>query len=72
MLQPALLHVRERIAGRVIAHAVALLSVDISEKFLTIANPLSGIQVKTFEQMEGYWLGEAVFVTDFSPEVSKP
>ena len=60
--QPALLHVREKFRGKFITHAVALLSVDTEKQFLTIGNPLSGIQVKTFKQMEGYWLGEAVFV----------
>ncbi len=60
--RPALLHVRLRMPGRVISHAVALLSVDSQQKVLTIADPLSGIQKMKFAQLKGYWLGEAVFV----------
>lgn len=57
--QPAILHVNH--LG--IAHAIALLQINRDRRSLTVADPLSGEQTKTFEQMAGYWLGEAVFVT---------
>jgi predicted double-glycine peptidase len=61
--QPALLHVDEPVAGTTIRHAVALLAVDPAARTVTIGNPLHGVQRKTFEELRGYWIGEAVFVT---------
>lgn len=61
--QLAILHVMEPVGGAQIQHAIALLAVDAEKKILSVANPLYGKQIKQFEEMEGYWLSEAVFVT---------
>jgi predicted double-glycine peptidase len=62
--RPAILHVREKITtNTIIVHAVALLSVNNAKKVLKIANPLYGIQYKSYEQMKDYWYGEAVFIS---------
>jgi hypothetical protein len=58
----ALLHVRENYQGQYINHAVALLKTDTKKQIVIIANPLYGLQTKTFKEMENYWLGEAIFV----------
>ncbi len=60
--QPAVLHVMEATSGTRIAHAIALFEVNLKQRTLTVGNPLVGRQVKTFEQMTDYWLGEAIFV----------
>jgi hypothetical protein len=60
--QPAVLHVMEATSGTRIAHAIALFAVNLKQRTLTVGNPLFGRQVKTFEQMADYWLGEAIFV----------
>lgn len=60
--QLAILHVIERVEGPRIQHAIALLDVDAVAETLTVANPLYGIQVKSFADMDDYWLREAVFV----------
>ncbi len=60
--QTALLHVREKTGKRRFAHAVALLKINPEERIVFMANPLYGIQGKTFEEMKEYWFGEAVFV----------
>ncbi len=60
--RPALLHVRLKISGTVISHAVALLSVNSQQQVLIIADPLSGLQKIKFDRLKGYWLGEAIFV----------
>ncbi|MGK7922049.1 MAG: cysteine peptidase family C39 domain-containing protein [Trichodesmium sp.] len=57
---PALLHVKEPVNGGYIPHAVVLLQVDEMSQTVTIGNPLYGQQVKTFDQMQEYWTGEAV------------
>ncbi len=62
--QPAILHVKENISSRRIPHAVALLSVESEKKIFEIANPLYGKQLKSIEDMEGYWYGEAIFVSN--------
>jgi len=61
--QLAVLHVMEATSGTRIAHAIALFAVNSKQRTLTVGNPLFGRQVKTFEQMADYWLGEAIFVT---------
>jgi Peptidase C39 family len=59
----AVLHVMEPVAGQRIQHAIALFEIDLAQGNLTVANPLYGKQIKTFEEMKDYWLGEAIFVT---------
>ncbi len=61
--QMAVLHVMEPVAGQRIQHAIALFEIDLAQGNLTVANPLYGKQIKTFEEMKDYWLGEAIFVT---------
>jgi Peptidase C39 family len=60
--QPALLHVKEKYRGQLNSHAVALLEINTPQQLITIANPLYGKQVKTFQEMNEYWFGEAIFV----------
>ncbi len=63
--RPALLHVKEKNKnnkGVRFSHAVALLSIDLEKELLVIANPLYGIQIKTFRDMKEYWFGEAILV----------
>jgi hypothetical protein len=61
--QFAVLHVMEPVEGTRIAHAIALLGIDPDKQTLTVGNPLYGQQVKSFAEMNDYWLKEAVFVT---------
>jgi hypothetical protein len=61
--KPGLLHVKVKYNNKEIAHTVALLSVNPKTQTLTIANPLSGIEVKRFDELKGYWMNEAVFVS---------
>jgi hypothetical protein len=56
----ALLHVDEPVAGVTGRHAVALLEVNADSGTFTIGNPLRGLQVLRVEDLEGYWIGEAV------------
>lgn len=60
----ALLHVKEENPenGNKFSHAVAMLFINPVEKLVVIGNPLYGVQVKTFAEMENYWLGEAILV----------
>ena len=60
----ALLHVKEENPenGNKFSHAVAVLFIDPEEKLVVIGNPLYGVQVKTFAEMENYWLGEAILL----------
>ncbi len=60
--RPAVLHVKENYNNQIVSHAVAFLQLDKSRKIIVLANPLYGLQVKTFEQMEEYWNGEAIFI----------
>ena len=60
--RPAILHVRLKSAGRIISHAVALLSIDPAKQVLIIADPLSGIKEMKFDRLKGYWFGEVIFV----------
>jgi hypothetical protein len=60
----ALLHVDEpQPGGRTIRHAVALLEIHPNARMMTLGNPLYGRQMKSFDDLDGYWLGEAVFAT---------
>lgn len=61
--RPAILHVRVKLkySGRIVAHAVALLSIDREDLALIVADPLSGIKKIPFNKLKGYWFGEAVF-----------
>ena len=62
---PALLHVKEkRKNGKGIrfSHAVALLSINPQQGLILIANPLYGLQIKTFEEFGQYWFGEAILI----------
>lgn len=61
--QLAILHVMEPVGATRIGHAIALLSVDPNARTLRVANPLSGPVDLSFEDLEGYWLNEAVFAT---------
>jgi predicted double-glycine peptidase len=61
--QPALLHVMEPVGSTTIAHAIALFSIDSAQGSVTLANPLSGKQVRPITDLKDYWIGEAVFVT---------
>ncbi len=63
----ALLHVDEPAGGTTIRHAIALLHVDPVAETVVVGNPLHGRQIKRFDEMEGYWLGEAVLV-DRTPQ----
>ena len=58
----AILHVNEPIRGKKMNHAIALLGINPNEQTVTVGNPIYGIQIKTFEEMEDYWTGDAVFV----------
>lgn len=62
--QPALLHVKEKQAEQEFrfSHAVALLKIEPERKILIIGNPLYGLEIKKFSQMQDYWFGEAIFV----------
>lgn len=59
----ALLHVDEPVGATTIRHAVALLGIDSARRTVTLGNPLHGRQLKGFDELKGFWLGEAVFVT---------
>ncbi len=60
----ALLHVKERSPNKGVrfSHAVALLARDSKTKQFLIGNPYYGLQIKTPEDMEDYWFGEAIMV----------
>jgi len=63
--KPALLHVKEKPKsgkGVRFSHAVALLSIDVQKGLILIGNPLYGMQIKTFEEFDKYWFGEAILV----------
>ncbi|MEP0871973.1 hypothetical protein NDA01_19335 [Trichocoleus desertorum AS-A10] len=61
--QLAVLHVMEPVGESKISHAIALLAIDPVKRTLLLGNPLYGRQVKTFAEMQDYWLKEAVFVS---------
>ena len=58
----AIIHVNEPISGITIDHAIVLLEINPSKQTVIVGNPLYGRQVKTFEQMQGYWKEDAIFV----------
>lgn len=58
----ALLHVDEPVGVATVRHAVALLAVDPARRTVTIGNPLRGRHVMGFDELRGYWIGEAIFV----------
>ena len=62
--KPALLHVKERSPNQGVrfSHAVALLARDSKTKQFLIGNPYYGLQIKTLEDMQDYWFGEAIIV----------
>lgn len=63
--KPALMHVKEkRKTGKGVrfSHAVALLSINPERKLILIGNPLEGMQIKTFDDLNQYWFGEAILV----------
>ncbi|EDX74039.1 peptidase, C39 family [Coleofasciculus chthonoplastes PCC 7420] len=62
--QPAVLSVNEDVDGVIFLHAVVLLSINPESQTVTVGNPLYGRQVKTFDHINGYWTGDAVFVTN--------
>ena len=68
----ALLHVDEPAGGggTTIRHAIALLHIDPVARTLVVGNPLHGRQTKRFDEMEGYWLGEAVLVEASGQQLS--
>jgi hypothetical protein len=62
---PALLHVKEKNKsgkGLRFSHAVAYLAADPIKKLVLIGNPLYGLQIKTFDELDQYWFGEAIIV----------
>jgi hypothetical protein len=61
--QPALLHVKEPVGGSKIGHTVVLLETNSQKQTFIIGNPLYGRLERTFDSMEGYWTGEAVFAS---------
>lgn len=62
--RPALMHVKEkRRRGSVrFSHAVAYLAIDPVREIIFIGNPLYGMQVKTFNDLEEYWFGEVITI----------
>jgi hypothetical protein len=63
--QPALMHVKEKSKtgkGVRFSHAVAYLAVDRTKKLVLIGNPLYGLQIKTFAELDQYWFGEAIIL----------
>ena len=63
--RPALMHVKEkrrRGKGVRFSHAVAYLAIDPVREIIIIGNPLYGMQVKTFKDLEEYWFGEVITV----------
>lgn len=63
--KPALLHVKEKKKtgkGVRFSHAVAFLSINPEKELILIGNPLYGIQIKTFYDLQHYWFGEAILV----------
>ena len=63
--KPALMHVKEkRRTGKGVrfSHAVAYLGIDPGKKLILIGNPLYGVQIKTFNELEEYWFGEVIII----------
>ena len=60
--QMALLHVKQRWLSQQFPHAVVLRDVDNENKQLVLGNPLFGTETKPFNELKGYWFGEAIFI----------
>jgi predicted double-glycine peptidase len=60
---PAVLHIEAPARGGIARHAIALLAVDARERTVTIGDPMHGLRVQRFEELDRVWIGEAVFVT---------
>ena len=63
--KPALMHVKEKPKtgkGVRFSHAVAYLEIDPGRGLILIGNPLYGLQIKTFEELDTYWFGELITV----------
>ncbi|HEY9771599.1 MAG TPA: cysteine peptidase family C39 domain-containing protein [Coleofasciculaceae cyanobacterium] len=63
--KPALMHVKEkRKKGKGVrfSHAVAYLAIAPAKELILIGNPLYGMQIKTFNDLEEYWFGEAILI----------
>jgi hypothetical protein len=63
--QPALLHVKEKNQtgkGLRFSHAVVYLAADTSKRLVLIGNPLYGLQIKAYDELDQYWFGEAITV----------
>jgi hypothetical protein len=64
---PALLHVKEKNKtgkGLRFSHAVAYIAADPARKLVLIGNPLYGLQIKAFDELDQYWFGEAITVSN--------
>jgi hypothetical protein len=59
---PAVLHIEATTRRGVARHAIALLGVDARRRTVTIGDPMRGLQVQRFEDLDRVWIGEAVFV----------
>lgn len=62
--KPAILTVDVVVRNKKISHAVALLFVNKKNKYLEIANPLSGLEKRSFNDLKGYWIGDAIIVNN--------
>lgn len=62
---PALMHVKEKNKsgkGLRFSHAVAYLAADPTKQLVLIGNPLYGLQIKAFHELDQYWFGEIITV----------
>lgn len=62
--KPAILTVDVVVRNKKVSHAVALLFVNTKNKYLEIANPLYGLEKRSFNDLKGYWIGDAIFVNN--------
>ncbi len=60
--QMALLHVKQRWFSQQFPHAVVLMAIDRKKEELILGNPLFGVETKPFNELKGYWFGEAIFI----------
>jgi hypothetical protein len=61
----AILHVKEKNKddeGVRFSHAIALLASDPEKELFLIGNPYYGLQIKTVQDMNNYWFGEAIAI----------
>lgn len=59
---PAVLHIEAPTRRGIARHAIALLAVDARQRTVTIGDPMRGLEVRRFEDLDRVWIGEAVFV----------